>query len=75
MIKRKYHLIRKQLPNGIYLTIVPELPGLILTTRSLTREAEMLPKAIAVYLALANKQKIPLPPDDIYNVSRITIDT
>lgn len=75
-MKRKYHLVRKRLPDGGYLTSIPELPGCIVLARSLNQEQKILPQAIAAYLALAKESGIQLPTDshEIYTMSLITID-
>ncbi|WP_055076785.1 type II toxin-antitoxin system HicB family antitoxin [Pseudanabaena sp. 'Roaring Creek'] len=73
-MKRRFHLIRKKLPDGGYLTTIPELPGCLIFARSLTQEEKGLTQAIAAYLALAKKTGIQLPKEEIYTMSLITID-
>lgn len=75
-MKRKYHLVRKRLPDGGYETTIPELRGLVVLARSLNQEQQVLPQAIAAYLALAKESGIQLPTDlhDTYTMSLITID-
>lgn len=75
-MKRKYHLVRKKLPDGGYVTTVPELPGCVVLARSLNQEQQVLPQAIAAYLALAKESGIQLPTDshESYTISLITID-
>ena len=74
-MKSRYYLIRKKLPNGGYLVSIPALPGCMLFVRSLTQEEIMLPQVIAIYLARAEKSGTQISSDEIYTVSRITIDT
>jgi predicted RNase H-like HicB family nuclease len=74
-MKRKYHLIRKKLADGGYSVSIPELPGCMIFVRSLTQEEKILPEVIARYLVLAKKTGTQISSDEIYTISRITIDT
>lgn len=75
-MKRKYHLVRKKLPEGGYITTIPELPGCVVVARSLNQEQSILPQAIAAYLALAKESGIQLPTDshESFTISLITIE-
>lgn len=73
-MKQKYHLIRRRLYSGGYLTIILELPGCFVVSRSLIQEEKVLPQVIAAYLALAAKTGIQLPSEEIYTVSLINLE-